>query len=325
MIKSVRIIPNDTDSIDLELSNPWDSSLIIKGIDGLGPPNANINSTELGMVDGSIFNSAHFPARNIVFHLTFLEDPETFLIETTRRKTYRYWPSKREITMIFFMDHGIYGITGVVESNEPSIFEQEEGCSISVICHDPFFYKLGEGSEYDDETDNEMLGITPGFEFPFSNEVESINNITNHIEFGQTNYKTGKDGIVYFRDDIYNYGEYESGITVTMKINYTITTLLGLENLTTGAKMELDITKLSLITDKNDGLRAGDTIVIQTTPRSKYVYLYRDMNVYNLRSLMPKLVNWVTLAIGKNDINIYGKQLSNASISLKAHNLYGGI
>ena len=65
--------------------------------------------------------------------------------------------------MIFETDNRMCETTGWVESNEPTIFSREEGCQISVICPDPYFYSLSKDSTI-------FSGIEPALEFPFSNE-----------------------------------------------------------------------------------------------------------------------------------------------------------
>lgn len=52
MIKSVTIQNYLGEKIVLELARPEKSGFIIKSIDGLGPPGANINTTQVSTNDG---------------------------------------------------------------------------------------------------------------------------------------------------------------------------------------------------------------------------------------------------------------------------------
>ena len=51
MIKSITVINPKGESLELDLFHPEKSGLIVKSITGLGPPKANINSTELARAD----------------------------------------------------------------------------------------------------------------------------------------------------------------------------------------------------------------------------------------------------------------------------------
>ena len=99
--------------------------------------------------------------RNIVMNLIFLQSPiET--IEDIRQKSYKYFPIKKKIYITIETDNHISETEGYVESNEPDIFSDMEGTSISIICPNPFFYskKLNETI---------FSGVESAFEFPFEN------------------------------------------------------------------------------------------------------------------------------------------------------------
>lgn len=187
MIKSFTVTNFRGEELHLELDNPWETGLIIKSVDGLGPPKANINTTEVVTTDGSRFNSARLIQRNIVFYFVFTEvvkslsgfvsdsddafvtDSEIETIEDIRLKTYKYFPLKRPLTIRVETDKRVLQITGYVESNEPSIFSSQEGCQISVVCPDPYFYDVNGVSQVDFTTHEPLL------QFPISNEVGGSN------------------------------------------------------------------------------------------------------------------------------------------------------
>lgn len=157
MIKSVTITNFKEETLKIELANPWPSGLIIERIEGLGPPQINVNVTELATTDGGTYNSSKGQSRNIVFTFRFIDFPT---IEDSRHLTYRYFPLKRPVQLSFETTNRTLVITGYVESNEPDIFSSEEGCTISLLCPDPWFYAGG-----DDKT--VFSGVIPRFEFPF--------------------------------------------------------------------------------------------------------------------------------------------------------------
>ena len=85
MIKSVTVRNFLGESIKMELTNPWDTGLLITSIDGLGPSKASINVTEISGADGGEYNSARVESKNIVLSLQFLGED----IESIRQSTYR--------------------------------------------------------------------------------------------------------------------------------------------------------------------------------------------------------------------------------------------
>ena len=99
MIKSVTVTNYLGDSVKLELMRPEKSGFIVKSINGLGPSNASINTTEVSTNDGALFNSARLSKRNIVFKLLFM-NTDTETIEDIRQKTYKYFPMKKGVTIL---------------------------------------------------------------------------------------------------------------------------------------------------------------------------------------------------------------------------------
>ena len=68
MIKSIKVTNPKGESLVLDLFHPEKSGLIVRSISGLGPPKANINSTDLATADGALYSSARASTRNIADH-----------------------------------------------------------------------------------------------------------------------------------------------------------------------------------------------------------------------------------------------------------------
>ena len=130
MLRSITVTNFLGESLFLDLFNPYDTGLIITSITGIGPAKANVNTTELAVSDGSIYNSARVTQRNIVFNFNLVEDPVTNLVEDVRQRTYKYFPLKKLLTLTFETDNRVAEIQGYVETNEPDIFQQEETAQI---------------------------------------------------------------------------------------------------------------------------------------------------------------------------------------------------
>ena len=168
MIKKVIVTNYLGESIELELGAPEKSGLFIRNIDGLGPGKASINTTDIASDDGSIFNSARSEQRNIVLTLGFIQaDGVTNSIETARQLTYKYFPKKKPLQFYILTDNRELSTFGYTESNEPTIFSQDETTQISIICPDPMFYSAGENGTHT----TVFNGVDFKFEFPFENNT----------------------------------------------------------------------------------------------------------------------------------------------------------
>lgn len=137
MIRAVTVTNALGETIRCELENPYANGLNIRNIQGIGPEGVNIATNDLAMIDGSVFSSQRAPQRNIVFDIGFLSVPED--PETARHLTYKYLSIGTLVRLTFETDERNLYIDGYVESNSPSIFEEEEYSQISVICPDPWF------------------------------------------------------------------------------------------------------------------------------------------------------------------------------------------
>lgn len=304
MIKSVTITNHLDESIKLDLFNPDESGFIIKNIDGLGPVKANINFKELATNDGSIDNSARLSSRNIVMSLQFIESPT---IEETRLKSYKYFPIKRNIKILIETDNRICETIGRVETNVPTIFSNAEGCQISILCPNPYFYSAGENGA----NQTIFYGTDPLFEFPFSNEslTEDL------IEFGSIENRT--EGTVYYD------GDAEIGITIQI---HAVGEAAGLViyNTRTRELMRINDDKLkSLI---GSGIQAGDEITITTSRGEKGIYILRNGVTTNILNSLEKPIKWLQLSKGDNTFAYTASAgLTNLQFRIENKVIYEGV
>lgn len=304
MIKSVTITNHLGESIKLDLFNPEESGFIIKSIEGLGPVKANINFKELATNDGSIDNSARLSSRNIVMSLQFMESPT---IEETRLKSYKYFPIKRNIKFLIETDSRICETIGRVETNVPTIFSNAEGCQISILCPNPYFYSAGENGT----NQTIFYGTEPLFEFPFSNEslTEDL------IEFGSIENRT--------EASIYYDGDAEMGITIQI---HAVGKAEGLViyNTKTRDIMRINDDKLkSLI---GSGIQAGDEITITTSRGEKGIYMLRSGVTTNILNSLEKPIKWFQLSKGDNTFAYTASAgLTNLQFRIENKVIYEGV
>lgn len=304
MIKSITVTNYLGDSIKLELARPELSGFVVESITGLGPGKADINTTDISTNDGSLFNSARLPSRNIVISLKYLWKDS---VEDVRQLSYKYFPIKKKLKLLIETDNRLAEIEGYVESNEPNIFSKSENSEISIICPYPFFYSAGKGGN----NVTVFSGIESSFEFPFSNE--SLTDCL--LEMGSIQNKT--DNLI-----VYN-GDSETGITITIHAVGEATNI-AIYNTYTREVMKIDTDKIATLT--GSGIIAGDDIVICTVKGSKSTVLIRSGQTINILNCMDKNTDWFQLSKGDN-VFAYTAESGTSNLQFKIENrsLYEGV
>jgi len=279
MIKKIKVTNHLGESITFEIRSPEKSGFLVNKIDGLGPPKADINAMELATTDGALFNSARARSRNIVLDLGFYPNPT---IEHTRHNSYKYFPIKQRILIEVESDLRISETYGYVETNDPNIFNNDEGTIISLICPDSFLYSKIQAVTI-------FSTIESLFEFPFSNESLTLPLLL----MGEIIIDT-QGNIVYTGD---------APIGVTIYVNFLgSVTGLHISNDATQEILEINDTRLAAIV--GSGFTSGDLLTISTVRGNKYVRLQRAGIIYNVFNALEPNSDWFELEKG-NNIFIY--------------------
>ena len=341
MIKGIKITNYLGESISLPLRYyPEEPGLIIEEIEGLGPAKADINMTELATVDGALDNSSRLNTRDITLSFIFMETKENPTIEDIRLLTYKYFPIKKPLTFEIETDRRLCNISGRVETNEPEIFSDKEGCEITILCAFPYF-SANEGYF------TTFYGVTHLFEFPFSNEgyvkiidyiqdtnlaviqdhnLEGIeSDITTFysvpsIEFGEINR-------ILMQNLIYE-GDAEVGIILEI---HTIGPVSGIRILNgiTREQIVLDDDKIKAVMgdeSEDEAIQIGDSIVINSKTGEKTVTLIRHAERTNIINALGFPITWFTLKKGNNSFICEADSgLENIVFTVKADLLYEGV
>lgn len=310
MIKSVTAVNFKGESIKMDLFHPESSGFIIIKIDGIGPGKATVTKNDSKVYDGGTITSARLPSRNIKMEIQFLWVNS---IEDVRHKTYKYFPLKKPITLIFETDTRTVEIEGVVESNEPDIFSSEESTNISIICPDPYFYASGENAR----SKTEFSGINAVFEIP-SDTGYSNESITEALTEISALYVQSERGIM-------NYGEVDIGVVISIKPLAIVKGILTISNVTLGQNMSFDLNKIKTITENDFHL--GDELVINTLRGKKSVTLVREGKNYNALSCIDTRTDWIYLTSGENTFTYYldGEGIEDLQFSVTNSILYEGV
>lgn len=263
MIKSYTITTDRGESIKLEMTRPEKSGFIISNVDGLGPVKSNINTTKTATAHGSLYNSSNLDHRNIVMTFIFCET-KTETIEDIRHKSYEYFPINEKIEMLIETDTRIVKTEGYIETNEPLIYSSQCGCTVSILCPDPFFYSTK-------VTKTTFSGVEPAFEFPFDEAdfvLSTINNKTVENILYEGDFNAPMVMTIHAASDASNVAIYNINTREQMSINTEILT--------------------------------GDTIIINTKQGYRSVVLIRDGITFNIFNCVNRDADWFMLSRGIN-------------------------
>lgn len=172
------------ETLKLDLFNPEASEgFAVISVDGLGAGKATVNKTEWAILDGASITSIKLPIRNINLDFRFvpyftkndLGQDVYVAVEDIREKSYLYFPIKKQVRLTFVResDYGgtdVFYIDGIIDKNEPNIWSNEEGCSVSITCQDPYF-------QNNDEFVTAFQAITPMFHFFYPDEQQDAGSI----------------------------------------------------------------------------------------------------------------------------------------------------
>lgn len=314
MIKELRFINSLNESLSVVLTEGEPAhGLLISSITGISPVNANINTTDLAIGDGSKKNSAKLVERNIVlkFMLTGTD------VEASRQLCYRIFQPKKSVRSQFITDHRNVAITGWVESNEPDIFKEQVEQQVSIICPDPYFRGVDDvsGANILYET-NLFGGIRKMFYFPFLEAC--LPEGTDTVYFGEIT--TGRDN-----KTIYYSGEADVGCVIHIYVQGLLNDDLTIYNLTENKYFILYAEKTRLLL--GDYLKNGDEIYISSIQGEKSVTAIKSGLYHNLLDAINYTGDpWFTLLPGNNTFAYSaGDMETKLEFEVSSEILYNGI
>jgi Phage tail protein. len=131
----------ESDALALNVINRPDTDLFeVRDIQGLGPVNADINTTRLGKIPGTKFAGSSVGERNIVIKLGLTPDWQDWTISRLRKHLSHWFAPGNWVNLVFeTMEFDPAVISGYVESNEPNVFSNDPEHQISIICPDLYF------------------------------------------------------------------------------------------------------------------------------------------------------------------------------------------
>lgn len=232
----------------------------VYNIEGLDPPDAQINTTHNAGYDGSVFNSAYEKDRTITITMT-IESPA----EANRIALYRYLKTKFPVRLFYRNGTRDVYIDGFVQSMQIGFFQRKQVIQITIFCPKPNF--SGAVSVVQEFNSVEAL-----FEFPFD--------IEEPIPFSEI--------VTGMEKSIINAGDLETGVTITIDAVGTVENP-KIYNVDDNTFMILSF-----------NMQDGDTITIDTRQGEKSITLRRGGSDINLIGHMQRNSTWFQLQPGDN-------------------------
>ena len=260
-------------------------------ITGLDEPPAQVNLTNIALLDGSKKNSTKLNTRNVVITLKLNGD-----VEQNRHELYHYFRTKEDCTFYYKSALVDVFIRGIVETVECVIFSNAETMQVSIICPQPYFSSIN-------QIVADISNHVAGFTFPFSIEYNDPIPFSSYVINRITN--------------VFNSSTAETGAIVEVDLYDDDISKVKIQNTDTGEFIELQY-------DFED----GDKIIISTIKGQKYVHLLRDGTESNIFGSLQDGSKFFQLKTGDNNFSYSindGDLDDKVFITFRFYNLYRGV
>lgn len=273
------------DQLEFGMKSPY----TITDIQGLNPPTATINTSQIALLDGGKYNSGKVDMRqiNIAFAIEYSA-------EYNRIQVFKVLKSKQWLRMYYKSDMRDVYIDGYIQSIDISYFDMKQIVTCAMICPSPFFKDA-------QIIVNEIKNIISAFHFPFSS-TESPQLIMG--------YYSNDTGLT-----IENDGDLDTGLIIELYARSPVT----------NPKIFNYITQNFI--GLNYSMQTADLITIDTRKGEKTVTLLRGGVEYNLFNYVIKGSTWLQLeADGSTFVYEVGTgALADLMVTFKHSNLFEGV
>ena len=265
------------------------SPFTIADIDGLYPPKATINTSQVALMDGEKFNSAKVGMRTLMIAFAIEIDPAK-----NRLEVFKVLKPKQYVKITYDGQYRHVYAEGYVDSMPITYFDMKQVCTVTIVCPSPYFKAA-------QEIVNELSNIIGSFHFPFSSTAEP------QIVFS------------YFATDVgitvENDGDVACGMIIELYANDAVTDP-KIYNYVTQEFIGLNVS-----------MQAGDLITLDTNCGHLTATLLRSGVETNIFNYVIKDSTWLQLeANGSTFVYEVGTgNASNLMVTFKHTNLYEGV
>lgn len=244
----------------IELTNRREYSVL--EIQGLNPPNAVINTSEVALYDGAKFNSSKVEMRTIQLSISINVEAEK-----NRLALYKVIKTKHPINIYYTNDSRDVFIAGYVESIDIDFFAMKQTAAVSILCPEPYFKAAQSMIQ-------EVSLILGAFHFPFAIEAEKPIPISYYGDI--------------FEINVINVGDIACGLQVEIHMDGPVKNP-RIFNRDTREYIGV-----------NGDFDAGDIIYINTQRGNKEVTLFNEGKYVNIFNSLAKGSTWLQLETGDN-------------------------
>lgn len=273
------------DQLTFEMNSPF----TVIDIQGLNPPDAIINTSQVALMDGAKFNSSKMNMRtlNIAFAIEY--DAAKNRIEV-----FKVLKSKQYVKLYYNGQYRQVFIEGYIQSIDISYFEMKQIVTCAILCPSPYFKEA-------QDIVNHLRTIISAFHFPFSSTAEP------QIVFS---YVSTEIGIT-----VDNGGDVECGMIIELYASGAVSNP-KIFNYLTQEYIGLNIE-----------MQAADLITIDTRQGQKTATLLRNGVETNIFNNVIKGSTWLQLeANGSTFVYEVGTGTpADLDVSFSHYNLYEGV
>ena len=117
-----------------QLTFSQNSPFTITEIQGLNPPDATINTSQVALIDGAIYNSAKLNMRTI--NIAFAIEIEA---AKNRIEVFKVLKSKQYVKLYYKGSYRNVYIEGYIQSIQITYFEMKQIVTCTILCPSPYF------------------------------------------------------------------------------------------------------------------------------------------------------------------------------------------
>lgn len=268
---------------DSDLSSPYSLS----DIDGLNPPKADINTSELALIDGQQFNSSKLQMRSMNVAFTINEDAAQGRVDV-----YKVLKTKHSIRLHYESETRDVYVDGWIESIAVEYMGSPQVVTVNVICPSPYWQDA-------QSIVTEISQIIDMFHFWFASTAEP------EIVFGYI------DPIVSV--EVENGGDVETGLVFEIYAREQVINPRVVDYVT-GEFIQVNTT-----------MEASDLITIDTRAGHKTATLLRAGETSNVFNRVARGSTWLQLPIGGSVYTYTADEPTRMNVEIKHTNIYEGV
>lgn len=275
MLRAITLISPIGDRMELSLSEPEKSGVVVENVDGLGPPPASVNMTPNNVGYGCLYDSSHVQPRVITITLGYHKGSDP---EKVRSELYKYLVPGGPVRLRFRTDFNEADIVGYVEKYESVIFGGHAKSVVSLTCPSPFFEKT--------RLDETLSSLDGGFVFPF------MNNRGASPELVFEERQPDRERKVMYPGNVST--GFEMDIIIS-EFAYNVTIL----NRTTGETL---VIKKSVIGGQYSSYVESDSVFVSTRVGNRRVLAVKGTDTIDIMGAVGFSSAWPRLVPGVNEI-----------------------